>query len=134
VILGRLIDTLGERRVMRLGATSLTLGLFLIPFPHSVSLLALAITLMPIGTALLFPATTALVTHEAPDRERGQVLGVQQTFGGIARVIAPIWATAAFQGLGVEVPFYIAAAVVGVVVLLAFQLEAPEVAEARSDA
>jgi hypothetical protein len=74
------------------------------------------------------------VTHEAPDHERGQVLGVQQTFGGLARVVAPIWATAAFQGLGAGVPFLVAAAVVGVVVLMAFQVAEPEPIVAGSDA
>jgi multidrug resistance protein len=130
LILGHVIDALGEQRVMRLGGVLLALGLLLVPFAHTIPLLALAIAFIPIGTALLFPATTALVTHEAPDRERGQVLGVQQTFGGIARVIAPIWATAAFQGWGPAVPFYVAAAVVGIVVLLALQVRVPEVAAA----
>jgi MFS family permease len=81
------------------------------------------IALVPIGTALLFPATSALVTHLAPEAERGQVLGVQQTFGGFARVIAPIWATAAFQALGVAIPFYIAGAVVGVVLIMALRVK-----------
>jgi DHA2 family multidrug resistance protein-like MFS transporter len=128
------IDALGERRVMRLGGTMLALGLLFIPFAHTVAWLAAAIAFIPIGTALLFPATTALVTHEAPDHERGQVLGVQQTFGGLARVIAPIWATAAFQTLGPAVPFYVASLVVGVVVLMAFQVEAGQEVAARSDA
>ena len=122
VILGRVIDALGEVRVMRFGALSLAAGLALTPLPASIPLLALVIALVPIGTALLFPATTALVTHLAPDRERGQVLGVQQTFGGITRVIAPIWATAAFQTLGIEVPFYMAGLVVGIVVLLTLKV------------
>lgn len=122
LVLGRVTDALGEVRVLRLGAVALTLGLLLPPLAGSVAVLALVIALVPIGTALLFPATTALVTHLAPDRERGQVLGVQQTFGGITRVIAPIWATAAFQGLGATVPFYIAGGIVGVVVVLAMKV------------
>jgi len=119
------------RRVFALAA-----GLFLLPLPHSVWMLAPVIALVPIGTALLFPATTALTTHLAPDAERGQVLGVAQTFGGLARVIAPIWATAAFQTLGIDVPFHIAAAIVAVVIILAFQVKAGggEEAGGRSDA
>ena len=130
LILGRVTDLFGEVRVLRLGALSLALGLALTPLPHTVVLLGLVIALVPIGTALLFPATTALVTQLAPDAERGQVLGVQQTFGGIARVVAPIWATAAFQALGVAVPFYIAGAVVGVVLIMALRVksEAPHTA------
>jgi MFS family permease len=126
LILGRVIDALGEVRVMRLGALALALGLALTPLPHVIPLLALVIALVPIGTALLFPATTALVTHLAPDQERGQVLGVQQTFGGIARVAAPIWATAAFQALGIDVPFFIAGIVVAVVLLLTLRVRGAE--------
>ncbi len=130
LILGKLVDWLGETRVMRLGALLLTLGLVGIPLPRSVLPLAMVIALIPLGTACLFPSVTALVTHRAPDHERGQTLGVQQTFGGVSRVLAPIWATAAFQGLGVAVPFYIAGAVVALVTLLAFRVRAvPEPAE-----
>lgn len=108
---------------MRLGGAFLAFGLLLIPLPDSVALLALTITFVPIGTALLFPTTTALVTQKTPDAERGQVMGVQQTFGGVARVIAPVGATAAFQGLGVDVPFYIAAGIVMLVAVLAWRVE-----------
>jgi MFS family permease len=118
LVLGRITDALGEVRVQRLGALALAAGLALTPIAPSIVMFALVIALVPIGTALLFPATTALVTHRAPDTERGQVLGVQQTFGGTARVIAPIWSTAAFQVLGISVPFFIASGIAGVVFLL----------------
>jgi predicted MFS family arabinose efflux permease len=123
LILGRLTDALGEKRVMRLGACSLATGLLFAPLPHSVWTLAPVIGLVPIGTAMLFPATTALTTHLAADAERGQILGVAQTFGGLSRVIGPIWATAAFQTLGIGVPFYVAAGIVVVVIALAFQVK-----------
>ena len=118
VILGKLIDWLGEVKLMRLGAVTLAIGLLAIPLPRSVLTLGLILGLVPIGTACLFPAVSALISHCAPKRELGQMLGVQQAFGGVARVAAPVWATAAFQGLGRDVPFYIAGAIVAFVVLL----------------
>ncbi|HLB38462.1 MAG TPA: MFS transporter [Gemmatimonadales bacterium] len=120
LILGKMVDRFGETGVIRMGSILLALGLAGIPLAPNLWGLAAVIALIPIGTALLFPATSALVTHRAPKQELGQVLGVQQAFGAVARVIAPIWATAAFQGLGVGVPFYIAGLVVAVVGLLAF--------------
>jgi MFS family permease len=120
LILGKMVDRFGETGVMRLGALFLALGLAGMPLAPSVVTLALVIALIPVGTALLFPATSALVTHRAPKEELGQVLGVQQAFGAVARIIAPIWATAAFQALGVGVPFYIAGVVVAIVGVLAF--------------
>jgi len=70
------------------------------------------------------------VTHRAPKAELGQVLGVQQAFGGVARVIAPIFSTAVFQGAGPAVPFYLAAVIVAGVSVLAFRVRAdvPEAA------
>jgi MFS family permease len=120
LILGKLVDRFGETGVMRVGALMLAVGLASIPLAPTVLGLAVVIALMPIGTALLFPATSALVTHRAPGYELGQVMGVQQAFGAVARIVAPIWATAAFQALGVGVPFYIAGLVVAVVGVLAF--------------
>ena len=124
LVLGSVVERLGETGVMRLGSLGMALGLALIPAPHTVPLFALAIGIIPISTALLFPATSALVTHRAPKAELGQVLGVQQTFGGIARVVAPIWATAVFQGAGPSVPFFAASGIVAVVSLLAFRVRA----------
>jgi MFS family permease len=118
VLLGKLVDWLGEVKLMRLGAVFLAIGLIAIPLPRTVVPLGLVLGLVPIGTACLFPAVSALVTHLASQRELGQTLGVQQAFGGVARVIAPIWATAAFQALGQDVPFYIAGGIVAFVVLL----------------
>ncbi|MGH9324869.1 MAG: hypothetical protein ACRD3V_33925, partial [Vicinamibacteria bacterium] len=40
------------------------------------------------------------------------ILGVQQAFGGMARIFGPIWAGAAFEKLGPSVPFEVAGAVV----------------------
>jgi hypothetical protein len=39
-------------------------------------------------------------------------MGAQQTFRGIVSIIGPIAATAAYDGLGTGVPFYLAAAAV----------------------
>jgi MFS family permease len=122
VILGWLVDRLGETRVMRIGAVLLALGMLLFPLPHDLVLMAVVAALVPCGTALLFPSVTALVSHQADPSELGQSLGVQQAFGGVARVVGPVWATPAFQGMGPSVPFLIAAAIVGVTGLLALRV------------
>jgi predicted MFS family arabinose efflux permease len=125
LLLGRLIDWLGEIRVMRLGATLLMLGIFLIAIPDSVLGLAVVWGLVPIGTACLFPTTSASVTHRVADTEFGQTLGVQQAFGGVARVAGPIWATAVFQVAGTKVPFFIGAGIVAVAVILTMRVKEP---------
>lgn len=122
LILGWAVDRLGEDRVMHLGATVLALSFALLPFAGSIPVLVAIAAGLPIGTALLFPATSAMITHGAEESEMGQTLGVQQAFGGVARVAGPIGAAAAFQGLGAEVPFVAAAALL--VASLAFVVTA----------
>jgi MFS family permease len=60
-----------------------------------------------VGTALLFPATSSLVSRYAERAEVGQALGIQQAFGAVSRMVGPVWAGAAFQHLGVGTPFWI---------------------------
>jgi MFS family permease len=90
--------------------------------------------LVPIGTALLFPATSALLSQRCDRRELGQVMGVQQAFGGIARILGPIWAGIAFEKLGPSVPFEVAGAVVFGVFLLAARVRSQPELELHDDA
>jgi MFS family permease len=125
LLLGPIVDRVGERWAMRLGTFALIAGLVLYPQPTSIWVLAAIMPLMPIGTALLFPSTTALVSRNTPRADYGTVMGVTQFFGGASRVVAPILATAAFQHLGHPAPFYLAAGTVALVSVLAFRVEAP---------
>ena len=59
--------------------------------------LALAVALIPLGTAFTFPCVTALLSRVIPSNERGLYMGVQQTFGGAARVVFPALAGWAFD-------------------------------------
>ena len=122
VIIGWLVDRFGETRVMRAGTVTLALGMLLYPLPRSIPVMGLVLALVPIGTALLFPAVTALVSHETDPAEVGQTMGVQQAFGGVARVVGPMWATPVFQLLGPAFPFLIASVIVAVTGLMAFRV------------
>ena len=131
LLLGPLVDRFGETRLLRTGAILLVLGMLLFPVPRTIPVMALVLTLFPAGTALLFPAVTALVSHESDPKELGQTMGVQQAFGGIARVAGPMWSTPVFQLLGPSYPFLIAAGIVGVTSSLAFRVPSrPRVTDA----
>ena len=123
VLLGPIVDRIGEIWAMRLGTGLLVLGLALYPLPRDLWTLALVIPLVPIGTALLFPATTSLMSRESDPQELGTTMGVAQTFAGLARVLAPVMATVLFQRLGHGWPFYVAGGFVALVGLMAFQVD-----------
>ena len=118
VILGWAVDHFGEARLSRIGSSLLALGLALLPFmsPADNPLLtyvplALAVALLPLGTAFTFPCVTALLSRVVPSSERGLYMGVQQTFGGASRVIFPIVYGFLFDRV-VELPFLLGAILV----------------------
>ncbi len=123
LLLGPIVDRIGETWAMRIGTILLVLGLALYPLPRDLWTLAAVIPLVPIGTALLFPATTSLMSRASDPRELGTTMGVAQTFAGLARVLAPVLATVAFQRLGHGWPFYLAAGYVALVGVMAFQVK-----------
>lgn len=106
---------------MRAGTVLLAIGLLLLPLPNGLIGLAAIMALVPVGTALLFPATTSLVSQATPRADLGMTMGVAQTFAGLSRVIAPLIATWAFGAHGHGSPFLIAGLIVAGVGVLAFQ-------------
>lgn len=130
LLVGPGVRRFGEVGVMRLGALSLALGLAAIPLPGllpaspwRLPLFALVALFVPVGTALLFPSSTALVSRRSPKGETGQVMGVQQAFGGVSRLVGPIWAGAAFE-VSTGFPFWISAGLMLYGTFLTFRLKA----------
>ena len=124
ILLGPIVERVGELWTMRLGCLSLVVGCAAYPLVSDLRVLAAVVMpLVPIGTALLFPSTTSLLSGRTARNELGTVMGVAQTFAGLARVAAPLMATAAFQSLGHPAPFFIAGGIVALVGLLAFRVE-----------
>jgi MFS family permease len=108
LVLGRVVDALGEARLTRLGILILAVGLAATGLGRASWTLAVGFTLMPIGTAFLFPCVTGLLSQAVPSRERGLYMGVQHTFGGASRVAFPIGAGLLMDGFGTGVPFWVA--------------------------
>jgi multidrug resistance protein len=103
---------LGEVRTMQLGTLLLLAGFILVPLAPSLPLFIAAQILLPLGTALLFPANSALVSHRAHHDEIGVTLGVQQTYRGVAAILGPVYAGWSYGTLGQHVPFYISAGII----------------------
>jgi len=129
LILGPAVDKYGEAKLSRVGSTLLAIGLFALPFiykAHNPVLtylpLALVVALIPLGTAFTFPCVTALLSRVVPSAERGLYMGVQQTFGGAARVLFPIVYGYLFDRVE-GLPFWIAGVLVAGTIFLGLGME-----------
>jgi len=108
LLLGRMVDWLGETKLSRLGLSLLALGVVGMSQSHTLWMLGISVALIPLGTAFTFPCVTALLSRVISPRERGLYMGMQQTYGGVARAIAPLFFGWSFDKLGVSSPFLIA--------------------------
>jgi MFS family permease len=146
LILGRMVDHFGEARLSRIGSVLLATGIAAMAFtkpiadparvasmlggllpPSAVAFLpylplALAVALLPLGTAFTFPCVTAMLSRVIASRERGLYMGVQQTFGGLARVVFPILFGILFDRY-LPLPFLLAAMLVTVTIYLGWGME-----------
>jgi multidrug resistance protein len=111
-LLGWALGWLGEARLSRLGIVLLAAGLCLLGLAHGYPVLITSMTLMPLGTAFLFPCVTGLLSQVVPGADRGLYMGVQQTFGGVSRVAFPVAAGYVMDRFGFGTPFLIAALMV----------------------
>jgi multidrug resistance protein len=123
LFLGRLVDQVGEPRLSRWGLILLAGGLVGLSFAPNLPLLALAVGMLPLGTAFTFPCVTAMLSRVVSSAERGLYMGVQQTFGGVTRVAFPVILGIAFDAFGKQSPFWISASVVLATLLMGRDLE-----------
>jgi MFS family permease len=123
LLLGRAVDWLGEANLSRLGLILLATGVVGMPLSRNLVMLAFAVALIPLGTAFTFPCVTALLSRVISPRERGLYMGMQQTYGGVARIIAPLFFGWAFDSLGVSSPYFFSAAFIMATIFLGFGLD-----------
>lgn len=121
--LGRAVDRIGEARLSRLGIVLLAAGLLGMPLAQSLPMLAVAVAMIPLGTAFTFPCVTSLLSRVISQRDRGLYMGLQQTYGGVARIVAPLFYGWAYDRLGVPSPFFFSAAFVLATLSLGFGLD-----------
>lgn len=96
-LIGRLVRSFGELRLVVTGAFLFTASLFIIPLtgPQSGLSVLLAVgALFAIGNALSTPSLTSLASRSAGRAEQGGVLGVTQSVASLARAVGPLIASA----------------------------------------
>ena len=123
LLLGRMVDWLGEAKLSRLGLVLLASGVVGMPLARNLWMLAIAVALIPLGTAFTFPCVTSLLSRVISPLERGLYMGMQQTYGGVARIIAPLFFGWSFDTLGVSSPYFFASVFIVATIFLGLGLD-----------
>jgi MFS transporter, DHA1 family, tetracycline resistance protein len=91
-LIGIMVKKFGEQRLLYYGCIFMIFGLGILPlmpkylFVHGV---VLSITSIAFGAGCLSPSMTSLLSQHTERQEQGKMLGLSQSFGSLARVVAP---------------------------------------------
>ena len=108
---------LGELRTVRFGLACNAVGLSLVAVDAGWAPLTLALALLIVGQGLVAPTLSALVAGRAPTERRGEVLGIQQSAGGLARSVGPALGGYLF-GQSISAPYLVGAALATMAIVL----------------
>jgi len=121
-LIGRLTHYFGEERLLLGGLALIAGGLLVMPFAHHLPVLVGAVTALALGMGLTQPAINSLISRRAGPEEQGEVMGVSQSATSLSRVLGPLAAGLFFAVFGRNSPYFLAAVLVAVTLLLALKL------------
>jgi len=99
-LIGPMVERYGEQTNAALGGALLSVGIIAMGLAQSIVATIVSLLAVGLGWGLLAPSLQSLVSRRALANEQGQVLGVNQSAGALARVIGPVAAGWAYGALG----------------------------------
>jgi DHA1 family tetracycline resistance protein-like MFS transporter len=126
------VSFLGELATLRAGLAADATGLVLLAFERGWAVVVPALIALTVGQGLVQTTMTSAIAGRADPGRRGEVLGAQQSAGGLARVIGPIAGGFLFERAGIGSPYLVGAVlmVIAVLLLQTAALQRPEPAVA----
>ena len=118
-ITGRLSKRYGEAVMLAAGMGLTVIATALLPFSFSLVTTTALMALMAFGQSVAFPNVSALISRNSDADRQGQVLGLNNATGALARVTGPLCAGLVFSGLSINGPFWMGAAIVAPAIFLA---------------
>jgi MFS transporter, DHA1 family, tetracycline resistance protein len=124
LVTGRASRRFGEATVLAWGMALTTVAITLQPLSYGAGIVAL-LALSAFGQSIAGPNISALISMNADPARQGQYLGLNNAAGALARLAGPLFASLAFDHLGVDAPFYLAGLLVLPAIFLALQARRP---------
>ncbi len=88
-LIGRLVKKFGEAKIVWAGFFTAMIGFIGLGFTYKVPILLVVCALASMGTGVLRPALTSLITQRAGRSEQGAVLGLNQSLNSLSQIVAP---------------------------------------------
>jgi MFS family permease len=126
-VLRQLAPRFSEKRIATAGISLTLPGLALVGSAQSSLMLYAGLGLLAVGSALVMPCLSALVSRYTPADRQGFALGVFRSLGALARAIGPFLGGLLYWRMGSGAPYYVGAVLL--IVPLAMCASLPPVPE-----
>lgn len=93
LLVGPLARKFGEAKLMVYGCILMAVGLIgipMVPVGHFLPWEFLPLVILAGANGLMMPSLTSILSNLASGKEQGQILGVNQSFGSLARIAGPL--------------------------------------------
>jgi len=110
-LLGRMSKIFGDERLVWIGSFILGLGLIILSAAVFSWMIYVALMVLALGYSLANPCLQAVISKSAGAERRGSVMGIYQSGGGLARILAPI-AAGVFYHVNSRYPMKLGALIV----------------------
>jgi MFS family permease len=92
-VIGRLVKKFGEPNLIFSSLIVFAVGLAALPFAKNLPEILIVLALLAIGSGLNRPPVFGMISLNSSPHEQGANLGVAQSFGSLARILGPIFAS-----------------------------------------
>ena len=126
-LIGKLNKRFGEVKLIRAGLIIIMTAIAMIPFigaTKSFLLLLLSSPYLALGTSILNPSKSSLISRSIPPQLQGTMLGLNQSFSSLGRVVGPSIAGFLFE-IAINIPFYVGAVMMLPAIWWSFSLHPP---------
>jgi len=121
----RLVKRFGEPRLIFASLVIFAAGLVALPFQSHLTGMLVALAVLAIGSGLNRAPVFGMISIKSSPHEQGANLGVAQSFGALARIVGPVFATTLFflrpANPSPELPYVVCGGIAFVTALLAWQ-------------
>ncbi|MBL8773112.1 MAG: MFS transporter [Phenylobacterium sp.] len=115
----RLSERFGQATMLAVGMGITVVCIGLQPFSTGGTMTIVLMSLSAIGQSVAWPNVSALISETADPHRQGQILGLNNATGALARVVGPFCAGLSFSGISIHGPFIQGAIVVAPAIFLA---------------
>jgi predicted MFS family arabinose efflux permease len=106
-MVGIVVKKLGDYNTLRLGLLILSITMLLIPVGNWLPWVFIVLFFLAIGQGIATPTSSAIISINSRADEQGEILGISQGVGSLARMAGPLGGGFVFSTFGEMLPYVV---------------------------